>query len=885
MNKWHTMSSEEVFKELKTNEKGLKSSEANLRLREYGMNKIKSKKRRTSLIIFLEQFKSFLVILLLFATAISLVLGLITDAIVIGSILVLNAILGFYQEYKAEKAIEALKKLIVTKVLVVRNMEKVEVPIEQIVPGDIVILEAGNRVPADIRLFEALNLKIDESMLTGESIAATKHTKPLKDVSLTEMENMGFMGTLVTYGRGMGIVISTGMSTEMGKIASMVQEKEEPTPLQIKLQSLGKMLGLVVLAATALIFAIGLMRAIDAFDMFMIALSLAISAVPEGLPAVITLTLALGTQRMLKKNSVIKRLAAVEALGSTTVICADKTGTMTTNEMTVKKIWVNGKIIDVTGVGFNPKGDFLLNGNKIDPRRIGSLDILLKIGSMCNNSILKGGKQWEVIGDPTEGALKVLAEKSGIKEDYKKINEIPFSSERKKMTTIHNIGGDIFAYTKGAPEVILDMCDKIYINKKLVKADKEKILKIVHELAGNGLRVLGFSYKELSKRYSINSVESNMTFVGLVAMIDPPRKETKSAIALCRRAGIKIKMITGDHELTAKAIASQVGLQGNILRGEQLDKMDDEKLKEVVEDTVIFARVSPSHKIRIVDILKSNGHVVAMTGDGVNDAPALKKADVGVAMGIKGTDVSKEAADMVLMDDNFSTIVSAVEEGRGIYDNIRKFVKFLLSANFDELAMITVPMIIGLTGPAGAIALPFLPIHILWINLITDGFPALALSVDPKDPNIMKEPPKNPKKGIASGMLTFIIIASVLAFIASFSIFILELQSSALEWEETLLKAQTMAVMTTIFFEMFFVFNCRSDKKGIFRLNPLSNKKLFIAVLISALLQIIIMYVPFLQEIFHLTALSLMDWVKVLLFSSLGLLAMPEILMRFSKNK
>ncbi len=878
MSKWHAMSSEDVFKELKTNENGLKASEASLRLSEYGPNKIKSRKRRTSLIIFLEQFKSFLVILLLVATAISIALGLLTDAMVIGAILILNAVLGFYQEYKAEKAIEALKKLIVTKVLVIRNRENLEIPIEQLVPGDIVVLEAGNRVPADLRLFEALNLKIDESMLTGESVPATKHTKVLKDVSLTERENTAFMGTLVTYGRGMGIVVSTGMSTEMGKIAGMVQEKEEPTPLQIKLQKLGKMLGLVVLIATALIFSIGLVKSIDPFDMFLTALSLAISAVPEGLPAVITLTLAIGTQRMLRKNSAIKRLAAVEALGSTTVICADKTGTMTTNEMTVKKIWSSGKIIDVSGVGFEPKGDFLLNNKKIDPKKTGSLDILLKIGSMCNNSILKKGKQWKVIGDPTEGALKVLAEKAELKEDYKKINEIPFSSERKKMTTIHNVGGELFAYTKGAPEVILSMCNKIYVNRSFEKRDKDRILKIVHELAGNGLRVLGFSYKKLSKNYSINSVENNMTFVGLAAMIDPPRKETKSAIALCKRAGIKIKMITGDHELTAKAIASQVGLQGNILRGEQLDKMDDKKLKEVVEDTVIFARVSPSHKIRIVDILKDNGHVVAMTGDGVNDAPALKKADVGVAMGIKGTDVSKEAADMVLMDDNFSTIVSAVEEGRGIYDNIRKFIRFLLAANFDELAMITVPMLIGLTDATGAIALPYLPIHILWINLITDGLPALALSVDPKNPDVMKKPPKDPKKGIITGTLAFIIFASILDFVSSFSIFVLELPNG-------LDKARTMAFSAAILFEMFFVFNCRSEKKGAFRLNPLTNKKLLIAVLISFILQIVIIYVPLFQGIFHLTALNLLDWVKVLLFSSLGLLAMPEILMRFSKNK
>ncbi len=883
MNKWHTMSVDSVFSALKTSKKGLSTSKAQSRLREYGLNKLKEKKRKTALLIFIEQFKSFLVILLLAAVIISIFLGVFSDeshfidAAVIGAIIILNAILGFYQEYKAEKTLEALKRLVIRKVVVVRNGKHIEIKTEELVPGDIVLLDAGNRVPADLRIFEARELKIDESALTGESVPVKKGINVLKDVAVAERKNMAFMGTLITYGRGLGIVVSTGMATEMGKIAGMVQEKEEMTPLQRKLQKFGKSLGIVVFVITMIIFFLGILRAESIVNMFMTAMSLAISAVPEGLPAVITLTLALGTQRMLKRNSIVKRLAAVESLGSTTIICADKTGTMTTNEMTVRKVWVSGKLLNVTGVGFEPKGDFLLNKKKVDTKRVGSLDLLLKISSMCNDSILKEKPRWHIIGDPTEGALKVLASKGGMKKYYKRVDEIPFSSERKKMTTIHKIDKEYIAYTKGAPEIILNDCNKIYINKTLSKREKEKILETVHQLASKGLRVLAFAHKNLGNKYSLKSVEKEMTFVGLAAMIDPPRKETTKAIVLCKRAGIRIVMITGDHKLTAKAIGAEVGLIGKAVIGDELDNFDDEKLKEVVEETVIYARVSPQHKLKIVEALRSKGHIVAMTGDGVNDAPALKKADVGVAMGIKGTDVSKEAADMILKDDNFSTIISAVEEGRGIYDNIKKFVRFLLAANFAELITITAAIVIGLIDPiTGAIALPFLPLHLLWINLITDGVPALALGVDPKDPNIMKEPPRDPKKGIVTGLLFFIIAVSILNFIASFAIFILELPNG-------LEKARTMTVTTTILFEMFFIFNCRSEKKGAFRSNPLANKKLFIAVIISILLQIVIIYVPFLQGMFHLTALNLMDWAKVLLFASLGFIAMPEIFIRKKK--
>ncbi|MEM5872589.1 MAG: HAD-IC family P-type ATPase, partial [Candidatus Aenigmatarchaeota archaeon] len=653
---WHTMSVEAVLESLGTNKKGITNIDAEARLKHYGLNKLKERKKRTALIIFLEQFKSILVLILVFATLLSLYLRLYIDATAIGLIIILNAFLGFYQEFKAEKAIDALKKLTVSKVTVIRDGSHYEVPVDKIVPGDIVILEEGNRVPADVRLIETSNLKIDESELTGESVPVLKDPKALKkDVGIHDRKNMAFMGTLVTYGRGIGVVVATGMSTEIGKIATLVEEKEEPTPLQLKLQHFGKDIGIFVVVLAFFIFLFGFVKSGDLINMFLTAMSLSVAAVPEGLPAVITLTLTIGTQKMLKRNSLVKRLAAVEALGSVTVIAADKTGTMTTNEMTVEKIWYSDKLINVTGVGFETKGDFYLENKKIDPKKEECLYLILKISKMCNDAILKKEERWHIIGDPTEGALKVLAKKANVEEDYPRVKEIPFSSERKIMTTIHDINGEYFAYSKGAPEYLLKICNKIYPNKNLDKKEKEKILKIVHELADDGLRVLGFAYKKLGLKYSLDSVESNMIFVGLAAMMDPPRKETKEAIRLCKEAGIKVIMLTGDHPLTAKAIASQIGLSGEVLTGEQLDKLSEEEFEDVVDETIIFARVSPQHKLKIVEALKKKRNIVAVTGDGVNDAPALKKADIGIAMGIKGTDVAKEASDVVLLDDNFYT--------------------------------------------------------------------------------------------------------------------------------------------------------------------------------------------------------------------------------------
>jgi Ca2+-transporting ATPase len=860
------MSIEAVLEKLETNRKGITHMDAEGRLKYYGLNKLKERERRTALIIFIEQFKSVLVLLLVIATLISLYLGMYLDAIAIAAIIILNAFLGLYQEFKAEKAIEALKKLTVSRVTVIRDGMHYEIPVERIVPGDVLILEEGNRVPADIRLFEVSNLKIDESQLTGESVPVTKHVKTLKDVGIADRRNMAFMSSLVCYGRGKGIVVATGMSTEIGKIATLVEEREEPTPLQMKLQHFGKDIGIFVVVLAFFIFLIGLLKAEEPFNMFLTAMSLVVAAVPEGLPAIVTLTLTIGTQRMLKRNSVVKRLAAVEALGSVTVIAADKTGTMTTNEMTVEKVWCSHQLISVTGVGFEPKGEFLLKKEKVDPKKDECLHFLLKISKMCNDAILKNGRRWQIIGDPTEGALRVLAKKANIVENYPRIKEIPFSSERKLMTTIHDINGDYFAYTKGAPEFILKNCNKIYPNKNLSSKDKEKIIKVVHSLADDGLRVLGFAYKKLGLNYSIESVENDMIFVGLAAMMDPPRKETKIAIRLCKEAGIKVIMLTGDHPITAKAIASQIGLSGDVITGEQLDKLNEEDFEDVVDENIIFARVSPQHKLKIVEALKKKKNIVAVTGDGINDAPALKKADIGVAMGIKGTDVAKESADIILLDDNFHSIVSAIEEGRRIYDNIKKFIRFLLSANFNEMFAVVTSMFLGLP-------LPFLPTQILWINLITDSFPALSLGVDPKEKDIMQRKPRNPKETVIHSSFPFIIMAGILGFIITIVAFLTELPYG-------LEKARTMAFTTTIMFQLFFVFNCRSEKRSVFSINPLTNKKLILSVAFSILLQIIIIYVPFLQVMFQTVPLGIFDWLKVLALSSLGFLVLPKIFMR-----
>ncbi|MFQ5648043.1 MAG: calcium-translocating P-type ATPase, SERCA-type, partial [Candidatus Aenigmatarchaeota archaeon] len=874
--KWHTLGAQRVLKELETTKDGLSKEEAGKRLEKFGPNQLARKKRIRPFVILARQFKSFLIAILFVAVLISFAIGHLTDALVILAILIANAVLGFVQEYRAEKALKALKKLAVPKAIVVRGGRQHEIPAEELVPGDIIILEQGGKVPADARLLEETKaLKIDESMLTGESVPVEKIVERLRDVPLAERRNMLFMGTVVSYGRARAVVTDTGMSTQLGGIAKMIEEPTRKTPLQKKLDGLGKWLGTVILVISFAAFGAGVLYQRDIVQMFMVAIALAVSAVPEGLPAVVTITLALGINRMAKNNALVRKLLAVETLGSTAVICADKTGTMTTNEMTVQKLWCNGKMFKVTGVGFNPQGKFM-HDSRVSPRVDEHLMQACRASLLCNNAFLEQAEgRWKVIGDPTEGALVVLAGKAGLWREklkgYERVEEIPFTSERKMMSTLDRTPKGLMVHSKGAPEVMLKACTHIYQNKKhtrLTPEKKREILKMTQKMAGDGLRVIGLAFRPVVK--GPTGLEKGLVFAGLAGMIDPPRPEVKEAIAQSRQAGIRTIMITGDHKLTAQAVAGHLGIagDGSVLTGQELERMSDHELQKSVSEVSIYARVSPAHKVRILKSLKRKGQVVAMTGDGVNDAPALKAADIGVAMGIRGTDVAREASEMVLLDDNYATIVQAVGEGRGIYDNLRKYIRFTLAGNFDEIIVIALAVFSGLP-------LPLLPVQILWINLMTDGLPAVALSVDPKEPDIMKKKPRSPKEGIMSNMVGFIIITGIIASIATMGIFLWELSTTG-----DLVKARTMAFTVAILFEMLFVFNCRSDGRSVFRNSPLSNPKLIMAVVISVLLQVIVVQLPLLQPVFSTTWLSALDWLKVLGLSCLSLIVVPEVFMR-----
>ena len=860
MENWHTQDAPSVLKTLNSKEEGLTQDQIENKLLKYGKNVLASKKKRTVLSMFLNQFKSILVLLLVFAAVVSFVIESVLDGITITVLLIINAVLGFNQEYKAEKTLESLRKYLVSKIRVIRDNKTIEVPADELVPGDILVMEGGERIPADVRLLEVSNFKTDEASLTGESAPISKIVTPVADAPVQERKNMAFMGTLATSGTAKGIVVATGMNTEFGKIAASLQEEEEPTPLQIKLDSFGKNLGYMIIGVAFVLFVIGVLRGLQITDMLLTSISLAVAAVPEGLPAVISLTLALGTQQLAKRNAVIRRLGAAEAAGSVDIICADKTGTMTSNEMTVRKIYTESKIIDITGVGFKIEGEFQVEGKKINPAEDKRLVQLLRIAKHCNNAVLSDST---IIGDPTEGALTVMVAKAGLKENYKRLNEIPFSSERKMMTTINAVGNDVFAYAKGAPEVILSKCDYDTFGRKMTKDKKEKILEVTKQFASNGLRVLAFAYGKLDKKYNLEKVEEDLVFVGLTGMIDPPRKETKEAIKVCQQAGIRVVMITGDHRLTAEAVANEVGIASKVVTGDEIDQMDDQQFLIVLDKISIFARVSPQHKLRIVDGFKNKGSIVAVTGDGVNDAPALKKADVGISMGIKGTDVAKEASDLILLDDNFSTIVNSIEEGRGIFDNIKKFVRYLLAANFGEVAIVAVTLLAGLP-------LPLLPLQLLWINLVTDGLPALALSVDPKDKDIMT---RKPSKDFLKKYTALIVATGIISTLAWYGIFLQTLPQG-------LDKARTMVFTSIVIFELILVFNLRSEKKSVFRNNPFSNRFLIFSVISSIVLQLAVIYIPELQSLFGTVGLGLNDWLVVLLYSSSALLILPEVFIR-----
>ena len=815
----------EVLKELNTTENGLSNEEAKNRLEKYGLNRLKEEKGLSPFKIFFNQFKSFLIIILILAAIISFFIGEVADSLVILVIVVLNALIGFFQEYKAEKTIEALKKLEALKTTVIRDGKEQVILAEGLVIGDIIKIEAGDKIPADCRIIYSNNVNVDEAALTGESVPASKVDKTVNTKNIADQKNMLFSGTLVTRGIGRAVVVRTAMDTEIGKIATLVQEtKTEKTPLQKKLDGLAKFLGIAILVIIAIVFSVGLILGIGLLEMFLASVSLAVAAIPEGLPAVITVSLALGVRRMMRKNALIRKLSAVETLGATTVICADKTGTLTKNEMTVKEIFSDNKLIGVSGEGYSKEGKFSYNGQGYDSRK---LNQLLSIAANCNDANLEN-----LTGDPTELALLVVAEK-GVYSKEKRINEIPFESETKFMATFHE-GNKV--YFKGAVEVILNKCKYILIEGRLrllTGQEKEKISKENEKMANNALRVLGFAYSDRGK-------ENELIFVGLMGMIDPPREEVKLALKECDDAGIKVVMITGDHKLTALAIGRELGFKGNCLTGEELDKIEDGELGKYD----IYARVNPEHKVKILDYYKRHENIVAMTGDGVNDAPALKKADIGIAMGIKGTEVSKEASSMILLDDNFETIVNSVKEGRGIYDNIKKFVGYLVSSNLGEVLVVFLAIVFNW-------GLPLTAIQILWMNLVTDGLPALALSEEPMENDIMQRKPRRLDEKVIdkSGFLHLLLLAVVI-MVGTLFVF--------------RYYGQTMAFTTLVMFQLFNVLNFKSNKSILSR--AFNNKYLILAIISSVILQLVILYTP-LNSVFGVEPLSLLQWGIILIVS------------------
>ncbi|MGM0510423.1 MAG: cation-translocating P-type ATPase [Thermoplasmatota archaeon] len=882
---WHSLSLDKVYDRLKSSEKGLTKKEAERRLEKYGKNEIEEGEEISAFSIFLEQFKDFLIWILIAAAVISLIVGHAIDAYLIITIILANGIFGFVQDWKAEKSIQALKKMAAQEAIVQRDGKKHKIESSEIVPGDVIFVSQGDAVPADARLIDQQSLQVDESALTGESASVNKKDHVIEeDTDLAERENMVYKETNVVKGRGEAIVIGTGMKTEIGKIATELQNvEEEETVFQKEVNDLGKKLGIMVLGICTALIPILYFRGVGLLDSFITAIALAVAAVPEGLPAVVTLTLALGTRKMLDKKALVRRLPVIESLGSVDVICTDKTGTLTENKMVVKKIFFDGDVIDVSG-GYSNEGSFSSGEEEIDPER---LKLILQAGALCNDSEISDG---EVIGDPTEVALIQSALKGGFRKEemekeFRRIDEIPFSSERKMMTTIHDGPGDNDkAFVKGALEVVLEKCDRYYEDgeiKELTEERKEEIISKNEDFADGALRVLAMAYKDITlkgfedeeKKDEIEGVEggkieTDLIFLGLQGMIDPPREEVKDAIEICRKAGIRTVMITGDNAITARAIGEKLGFSGEVVTGRQLEAMSKEELSEIVKTANIFARVSPTHKVNILRALKSHGHIVAMTGDGVNDAPALKESDVGTAMGLRGTDVSQQASDIVLLDDNFTTIKDAIEEGRGIFDNIRKFVNLLLSGNAGEVMIVLIASLIGL-------GLPLTAVMLLWINLLTDGLPALALGVDPSSDEIMKRKPKAKDENIIDRTLAFS-IAWIGAWV---TIICLSLYWYGLSIDpENLRLAQTLTFTSLVVLELIEVVPIRS-RYG----TPIfSNKWLGAAIAISLILHMMVLYSP-LNSYFKVVPLGLSSWMMILMGA--GIFALAMVAMRVIENR
>ena len=843
--KWQNLSVDETLKTLESDaNKGLRDAEAKKRNLKFGLNELIEKEKPGPISLFLGQFKEILIVILIFAAIAAYYVGDTVDAIVILIVVVINAVVGFIQEYRAEKAMEKLKGLISNEAVVIRDGKKQKILAGDLTPGDIVIIEEGDNIPADLRIIQSFDLKVDESALTGESLPAKKHSEVVEGEE--ETSNLVFMETDVSSGRGKGIVVEVGMDTAIGKIAELIQEEEEDTPLRQKIGRLGRNLGILALVVCALVFVLQYLQGLPLIDTFLTAISLAVAAVPEGLPAILTLTLALGMQRMAKSNAIVRKLLAVETLGSCNVICTDKTGTLTKNKMTVRET------------------------------RITAPEKAFEISALCNNASLNEGK---IIGDPTDGAILIYAEENGYKRSelekiHPRLLEIPLDSVRKRMTTVNDFNGTNYVLVKGAPEIVLDKCMWIEKNEgiqKLAKQDREIVLNDLKDMTGKALRVLALAYRKLTPeeenldKVDKTKLEENLIFAGLVGMMDPPRMEAKEAVATCIKAGIKVVMITGDHEDTAAAIGKEIGIltDGKVLTGSELEKLSDAEFKNMVDDIQVYARVFPEQKVRIVEALKEKGNITSMTGDGVNDAPALKRAAIGVAMG-SGTDVAKESADMLLQDDNFATIVKAVKEGRIIFDNIRRFVRFQLSTNIGAILTITSASVIGLP-------VPFNPIQILWINIIMDGPPAQSLGVEPPEKNVMERAPLK-EEIIPRKNLLKIIIAGVVMTVGTLILYYLELISGA-----GALKATTIAFTVFVVFQIFNVFNCRAAKFSNF-----SNKFLVIAITMSLVLQLAVIYVPFLQGVFRTTALSIIDWIAIIVVASL-ILVSDWLVERFMK--
>lgn len=906
---WFSKSVEEVKNELATDlEKGLTDESVKKQREKYGTNELKAQKKKSLFVKFLEQFKDFMIIVLIIAAVVSGVVGYmegegITDSIIILIVVIVNAIIGVAQEAKAEKSLEALQKLSSHSAKVMRNGNLVVVPSKELVPGDIVILDTGDFVPADLRIIESANLKSQEASLTGESVPVEKNEKIISDekVGIGDRVNMLFSSSLITYGRGKGIVVETGMNTEVGKIAGIINDTvKSETPLQTKLNKLGKTLGLAALVICAVIFGIGLLYGKEPIDMFMTAVSLAVAAIPEGLAAVSTIVLAIGVQRMVKKHAIVKKLPAVETLGSATVICSDKTGTLTQNKMTVKKVFYDEKLVNLEDIKQEEIKD--------------DLEKLVYVSMLCNDT--KVGKDNKLTGDPTETALVDmgfnLLFKPEIFEMLPRVAEIPFDSDRKLMTTIHKLNDKYIVYTKGGVDELLKRCNKYILNNELkdnLDSYKPTIYKYNEEMAKNALRVLAMGYKELDHmptEEEVKNMESDLIYIGMVGMIDPPREEAKIAVEKCKTAGIKTVMITGDHKITAIAIAKALGILENeeeAITGAELEEMSDADLEKNIRKYSVYARVSPEHKVRIVKAWQANGEIVAMTGDGVNDAPALKTADIGCAMGMVGTDVAKEAADVILTDDNFATVVSAVEEGRRIYDNILKAIQFLLSSNVGEIivlfvAILITPLLSNIFGIDIKLIEPLLPIHILWVNLVTDSLPALALAVDPAEKDVMNRRPLKPGKGIfTKGMTWRIVYQGIMIGLITLAAFVIGLATPdsslpevyndagvRLSNEEVKVEiGQTMAFTVLALSELVHVFNIRNNKKSVFKTKVFNNSKLVLAIGVSCMLMLVILLIPGLRHIFSIPVLPTQNIIEIILLV-LAPLVIVELFKLFKIN-